>query len=320
MYVDVLLAVNLMIDYFLLLLVAKFLHLSVRRYRLLFGALIGAGGSLIILLPPLAPLPEMLLRLGLSLPITLASFGFRGFPAFMRQVLTLFLFSFALAGIFLAVWYFIAPGGLFVKNSVIYFYVPPLLLVVLTLFGYFLLRLFQRSAERRAPRQSSCQLQLSLESGSAVLSAQIDTGSDLREPFSGLPVIVAEERALPPRPKEAPRVVPFTSVGGEGLLKAWRAKDCTLLFPGGAAFQADCYIAYTKQSLAGGAYQALVPPALLQGEENDGPQGKIIRKGKEYAGKIEALASPFVCCTNTLHQRPRNPAAAAYQRGRGKNL
>ena len=51
MYVDVLLGLNLFINYFLLLSVAKFLRISVRRLRLLAGAAIGAAYSLVILVP-----------------------------------------------------------------------------------------------------------------------------------------------------------------------------------------------------------------------------------------------------------------------------
>ncbi|ARP49942.1 hypothetical protein B6259_02995 [Ruminococcaceae bacterium CPB6] len=315
-YVDVLLAVNLFIDYFLLLLTAKFLHISVRRYRLLLGALIGSGGSLMILLPPLAPAEELLLRLGLSLPITLAAFGFGGFAAFFRRVLTFFLFSFALAGILLAVWYFVAPGGLFVKNSVIYFYVPPLLLIVLTLISYFILRLVQRAAGRGPLRHTVCQVHAKLGGREVSFSARIDTGSALTEPFSGLPVIVAEEQVLLPLPDDPPRAVPYTSVGGEGLLRAWRAEDCTLVFPEGGFCRAECYIACTKGKLAGGEYQALVPPSLLQDVETDSRNTRIQRKETGYAGKTEAMASASLRRARPLHKRTGNTAAAAHQRGR----
>ena len=52
-YIDVLLGVNLFVNYFLLLAVGRFLHLAVRRLRLLAGAAVGAVFSLSILLPPL---------------------------------------------------------------------------------------------------------------------------------------------------------------------------------------------------------------------------------------------------------------------------
>lgn len=263
-YVDVLVAVNLIIDYFLLLLVTKFLHITVRRRRLLLGALVGAGGSLVILLPSLPPAIDLFVKLSLSLPVALAAFGFHGFRAFLRQVLSFFLLSFAFAGILVAVWYFLAPSGLFVKNSVVYFDVPPLLLIGLTLLSYFVLRLLQRVTGRGPLQHTVCQVRLVLAGQERSLQARVDTGSSLKEPFSGLPVVVAEKNALPPPPKIPARVIPFISVGGEGLLRAWRAESCTLVFPGGGICRAECYIAYTEQKLSGGEYQALVPPSMLE--------------------------------------------------------
>ena len=52
----------------------------------------------------------------------------------------------------------------------------------------------------------------------------VDTGNVLVEPVSNLPVIVVERRAL--QGLEAgrrPRPVPFTSVGGSGILPAFAA-------------------------------------------------------------------------------------------------
>lgn len=56
------------------------------------------------------------------------------------------------------------------------------------------------------------------------LPAVVDTGNVLVEPVSNLPVIVVERRAL--QGLEAgrrPRPVPFTSVGGSGILPAFAA-------------------------------------------------------------------------------------------------
>ena len=49
-YFDILLAVNWLVDYFLLLLSAHFLHLPVKRFRFLLGGFAGAAASLTIFL------------------------------------------------------------------------------------------------------------------------------------------------------------------------------------------------------------------------------------------------------------------------------
>ena len=51
-YIDVLIAVNLFINYFLIISTAKFLHLKTQKSRLILGEILGGIYSLYILLPP----------------------------------------------------------------------------------------------------------------------------------------------------------------------------------------------------------------------------------------------------------------------------
>lgn len=266
-YVDVLLAVNLVVDYFLLLLDTKFLRLTVPRLRLLLGALVGAAGSLVILLPPLPPGLDLLVKLALSGGMVLVSFGFGGWGALARRVLSFFILSFSFAGIFLAVWYLFAPRGLFVKNSVVYFDVPPLLLICLALGGYLLMRLFHRLFGRGPVQDTVCRAEVTFAGRTRACTARVDTGCALREPFSGLPVVVAQAAALPAPPQGPPRMVPFTSVGGDGLLRAWRPDRLRLCFPDGEVVTQACYVAFREGGFPGGSYQALVPPELLQDKQ-----------------------------------------------------
>ena len=72
-YIDVLLGVNLFVNYFLLLAVGRFLHLAVRRLRLLAGAAVGAAFSLSILLPPLPAVLPTSRKKSLQLAVVLVA-------------------------------------------------------------------------------------------------------------------------------------------------------------------------------------------------------------------------------------------------------
>ena len=105
-YVDVLVGVNLIVNYFLLLASAKFLTLPFHRGRLVAASALGALYSLVILLPAWNPFLSLLIKLIMAASIILAAFGWHGVKAFLRQTAAFYIVSFAFAGLMIAVWYF----------------------------------------------------------------------------------------------------------------------------------------------------------------------------------------------------------------------
>ena len=113
-------------------------------------------------------------------------------------MLVFLVISAAFAGIATAIWFFAAPAGFLVANGVVYFDVPPLLLVGLTVLSYAGIRLYDRFIRKKAPLNHEYRLALDGGKGEVVLRALCDTGLHLTEPFSGCPVIVVRQSALYP--------------------------------------------------------------------------------------------------------------------------
>ena len=158
-YIDVLLGVNLFVNYFLLLAVGRFLHLAVRRLRLLAGAAVGAVFSLSILLPPLPAVLPLLFRLALSLLLILISFPIPTGKRLVQAVLAFYLVSFAFAGFFLALWLLTSAEGIFVRNSIVYFDLSPLVFLLSSVLAYAVVRLLQRVTGREEPAALTCRVE-----------------------------------------------------------------------------------------------------------------------------------------------------------------
>ena len=152
------------------------------------------------------------------------------------------------------------------------------------------------TALRRAWSRESfrARLQVSAAGRRAELTALIDTGNDLTEPLTGLPVVVADYRALaallPERLRQAwtadpeqpervlqslsqsadtdgwlrrLRLIPFTSIGRKsGLLLGFRA-DLVVLEQQGRRVSGQAVVALSRGVIGSGGYQAVVNPALL---------------------------------------------------------
>jgi stage II sporulation protein GA (sporulation sigma-E factor processing peptidase) len=102
---------------------------------------------------------------------------------------------------------------------------------------------------------------------SAVFKALIDTGNRLREPISGLPVLIAESELLKdllPRTSKEPylcRKVTFGALGGGGTIRCFHP-DRVLIRRGDRLVQApEVWVALYPGKMPG-ASRALAPPAF----------------------------------------------------------
>lgn len=267
LYVDILLALNLFVDFLLLCGTARVLQLPYKRWRLIAGAVAGALSSLIILLPPLPLVVTAALRVVTAAAMVVIAFAFHGIKAYLKTTAVLFVVSAVFAGVCEALWLFIAPTGLFVQSGVVYYDVPPLLLVLFTTVAYGALTLYERLTAKRVARNASYIVELHENGRTVSLRAMLDTGCHLREPFSGTPVIVANTikvQAFLPCTVGATtpvRYIPFAALGGEGVLPAFRPAKATLYINGKAVDISGTWVA-AADALIREEYDALIGPAL----------------------------------------------------------
>ena len=272
-YADILLAVNWWIDFLLLLAVRRTLGLHSRGWRLALGAFFGALSCGVLFLPPLSVWLSLLIKLPTAAVMVGVAFPFGGWRSFFRQMLTLFAFSAGLAGLCGAVYFFVAPAGFTVFNGVVYYAVPPLLLVGLTVLCYGLLWLAEQVMRRRAPTTHRFTVTVEQEGKLVRFPCLFDSGNHLTEPFSGWPVLVVERstlEAIVSMPQgidgliNTPpgwRVVPYESLGGSGLLPAF-VPARVMAERGGCSWELPpCYVAVCE-SLGRGEYRGLLSSAF----------------------------------------------------------
>ena len=276
-YVDLLLALNWWIDYLLLLGVRRSLGGAGRPWRLVVGALVGAATCFVLFLPPLPVWLSLAIKLLSALCMVLVAFRWQGWRQLVRQVFLLFGFSAGLAGLCGALYFFVAPRGFYVFNGVVYYSLPPLLLVALSVLCYGLLWLSERWMRRRAPAGHTFRVWLQYEDKTVEFPCLYDSGNHLTEPFSGRPVLVVERDVaqqllpVPPSVEEIPvhseagwRLVPYDTLRGGGLLPAFIPRQAAVVTREGRRPLPACYVAVCHR-LGRGEYRGLMGTAL--GEE-----------------------------------------------------
>ena len=85
-YADVLIVLNLIVDYFLLRASAKISGVTPGVWRMLGGAAVGAVSSLYIFLPQSGIMLELLFRIAVCLVMTACTFGFRTLHTVCRNL------------------------------------------------------------------------------------------------------------------------------------------------------------------------------------------------------------------------------------------
>lgn len=284
-YADILVIVNLYIDFFLLWCVKKILHLRARGRRLVLGAAVGAVLSLTSLLPELPPWDALLFSAATAVAVTAAAFAPFSVKMLVKSSVCFFAASFLLAGFFIFLLRFFAPKNVVVLGSVIYFDLSPLLLFVFTCAAYLVFSVGQKLLPKGSPSERFFTLLIENRGKQVSVLAKADTGSSLREPFSGLPVIVCQadsikdilplgiaevmktesEAALPKM--TCVRAVPFESLGGRGILPAFKPERVSIAKSGRAL---ECYVAVCERRLSAGQFAAIFNPDLIDGETEGG--------------------------------------------------
>lgn len=270
-YADILLALNWWIDYLLLLGVRRSLGGGARPWRLAIGALVGALSCFVLFLPTFSVWLDLAVKLVAALVMVAVAFRWQGWREFARRVLLLFVLSAGLAGLCGAVYHFVAPSGFYVLNGVVYYSVPPLLLVGFTVLCYGILWLSDYLLRRRAPVGHTFRVRLTVGERRVDFPCLYDSGNHLTEPFSGYPVLVvereiAEQLLVVPPAEELPvgggwRLIPYDTVGGGGLLPAFIPTEMAVITPKGVSSLGDGYVAVC-QRLGRGEYRGLMGTAM----------------------------------------------------------
>lgn len=298
-YVDVMLAVNFIMDFFILWAAGRMAHIKVGVWRLMLGALLGASYSLVIFFPESSLLNSLLAKIVCSVLMVLLAFYPLKFRALLSSLVYLYLISFAMGGAVIAATYLandapgyvqVFSGGGIYASGLHYGWLLIGLLVALVIGwgGIWYLR------RNKLQQELVSTVIISLLGQTVKIKALLDTGNQLREPLTNRLVVVVEaeflqsqlpssiwqaikqedlviaELAAGLEPEWASRIrlIPFSSVGrSNGMMAGIRPDWVEVINKEGTYRRSDLVLGLINKTLCKeGKYQALLPSAMF--EEN----------------------------------------------------
>lgn len=120
---------------------------------------------------------------------------------------------------------FIKKSDFYSDLLVSYINISPLVLIVSSLISYIIINLLTRYILKRRQTNKIYKVIVKLADKNFTLFGFCDSGNALSEPFSALPVciikkgIISEFETMPLK-----RIIPFSSIGGEGIMYAIKAE------------------------------------------------------------------------------------------------
>lgn len=222
-YVDVLIILNTLVNYFMLLSIRKLTRAHTSRWRIALGSLAGGASSMLIFLENLG-LVMTLLKLFTAVLMTVITFGIKPFKSLLKKLFWLFAISFVFGGLMFAVYIFFDADILIYTNGIVYFDIDVTFLVVCSVFSYIVITVISKFTDKKAPKSQEYYITIQQNGKSVTCKALMDTGNSLREPFSLLPVVMAEKKLFNQFhiPDEKLRLIPVSTVNGDSLIKAFR--------------------------------------------------------------------------------------------------
>jgi stage II sporulation protein GA (sporulation sigma-E factor processing peptidase) len=308
-YLDVIWALNLLFDTFLLYLTAIILKRQVKLWRLCVG---GAIGSLLIILsitPFHAAAGHPAGKLFFSILMVLAAFGYKRLRFFLKALMTFYVTTFLLGGTLTGVHYFIQfdmnLASNVAMNHIKGFGDPISWLFVLLGFPiawHFSKRNIEQFEMTKIQYESLAGVEVKFMEMDFNIKGLVDSGNQLYDPISKMPVMILSiAKCLDSVPSEIKRIaenpdcvlsgdgnfsqqlenrmriIPCKVVGQEHqLIIAFNPDKIKITTDEGTYIAEKGLISFTAQELsADGSFQCIVHPKMMAGMAKQEPTVKV---------------------------------------------
>lgn len=233
-YADVLIILNIYVNFFLLRITAGITHSPLRTGRCIAASVYGSLFSLMILIPELNTAVTLSVKLAAAVSIVALAFGLHGKRRLLLNTVAFFAANFILAGTVYAVYTMLRPGFIHFNNAYFYIDFSLLVLIITTAALYLAVRIIRIRLDR-SPDIGGCYSVL-IRAGDKIvsLSGLADTGNGLVDFFTGAPVVICAEECFTELtgselttgslPKGF-RLLPCSAVSGNGLIPVFRPDE-----------------------------------------------------------------------------------------------
>ena len=298
-YLDVVLMENLCMNYIILFATGYIMKIKMNQLRLVASSLLGGIYAVVAYLEILPIYSSFGMKIILSILMVYIAFHSKSIKNLCKQLIIFYLTSFAFGGCAFALLYFIKPQNILMRNGVYVGTYPIKVALLGGIVGFIITHIaFKIFKTKLRKKDMIYEIEIKIGEKKLEVKAMLDTGNLLKDPISGMPVVVVEKKQLysllPTKlldnidkliggeeeslldqieEKEVLtrfRMIPFSSVGKQnGLMLGFKADQVVIEKEEGRQIKEDVIIGIFNQTLSKTQnYSALIGLDLLE-EKNE---------------------------------------------------
>ena len=196
-YIDVVILENLIMNCIILYATGIITKNKINHIRIIIASLIGAIYAVIEYWSKITIYSNIIIKLILSIIIIYIAFYPQNIKKMCKDLLLLYLTTFTFGGVATYLIYVVKPQNIIIKNGA---YVGSYILKIVFLGGILgstiIITAFKIVKNKLSKKDMYCKIKVKLNGKDIILNTMIDTGNMLKEPISGLPVVVIEHTKL----------------------------------------------------------------------------------------------------------------------------
>lgn len=298
-YLDVVFFENVCMNYIILFATGYILKIKMKQIRIILSSALGSIYAVLIYMQNIIFYSNMIVKIVLSIVMILIAFSPKKIKSLFKELVLFYLVSFAFGGCAFALLYFVKPQNILMKNGVYVGRYPIQIALLGGIVGFVITQMaFKLVKNKMTKKDMFADLYVFSNEKTIKLKALVDSGNMLKDPISGLPVIVIEKSKLYQifskkvldhtndiingnfskdlflQEQEAIskfRMIPFSSLGKEnGLLLGIKVEKVKVCFEETEEVIKGVIIGiYDKSLTKNGEYTALVGLNILEGSEKN---------------------------------------------------
>ncbi|AYD39991.1 sigma-E processing peptidase SpoIIGA [Clostridium fermenticellae] len=248
-YIDVLILENVIVNFFLLYLTARTLKIEIKFVYIFISAVFGGMYTIVLVYPALFRFSSILFKLLAALIMVFIAFRCKELKLNFKILCIFILYSMVLAGMCMFIEY---NNSIYENYFAIYDFSYKKLMISIMLIYMCIDRILIYVKDKKSINKFVFKVDIVLDNSVKTINAFLDTGNELREPATNLPVIVVEESIFKDIDLNVydKFYIPYKVINGQsGVMKGIKPK-CVVIHENDKSEKKDAIIAFCNKKLS----------------------------------------------------------------------
>lgn len=196
-YLDVVFLENIIMNYIIIYATGIVVKSEIKQWRILIASSIGAIYTIAMYISTIPIYSNFIMKLILSLVIIYVAFIPKNIKKTLKILLIFYLVSFVFGGCIFALMYIITPKLAQIKNGVFVGTYPIKIALIGGIISFVIIQIsFKMVKNKISKKDVIYNIEIIINNKKTEVKALLDTGNLLKEPITGMPVIIVEHKSL----------------------------------------------------------------------------------------------------------------------------